>query len=206
MSPLRCTLSSPHMPPHERRLTARARRFAGGFGIWARGKLALVANNRAEGHFGLAPFAFFVHPGFVEDKRVPDVPGTHPDLVGRRLGDIDPAHTDGLQLQSYGGFVDNAAVGTFRIGLDLSYFSSGPGESTGSIVRGASVKSLARSGRGMSTTHSALFTLDEVVFEGTVGGNTITGIWCNNCNNCSLKTPAKALTFTNVENVRGGNC
>mmetsp|Transcript_27096 Transcript_27096/g.44737 ORF Transcript_27096/g.44737 Transcript_27096/m.44737 type:complete len:728 (+) Transcript_27096:7-2190(+) len=33
----------------------------GGFGIWARGKLALIQRNHAEGHFGVAPFAFFVH-------------------------------------------------------------------------------------------------------------------------------------------------
>jgi hypothetical protein len=178
----------------------------GGFGIWCRGKLALVKGNHAEGHFGVSPFAFFVHPNFIEDKVVPDVPGTPAELVGKRLKNIKPSHTNGLQLQSYGGFVNNSAVATFRIGIDLSYFSVGADDEVGSIIQEAFIKNLALDGIGISTTHSRLFTLDDVTIQGTVTQNTITAIWCNNCNGCTLQTPNTTLVIENVAVDRGGNC
>ena len=106
----------------------------GGFGIWARGKLALVEGNHCEGNFGNAPYAFFVHPNFIKDKIVPDVPGTDSYLVGKKLRDIKPTHTNGLQLQSYGGFIGNTAVGTFQNGIELSYFSVSDSDEVGSII------------------------------------------------------------------------
>jgi hypothetical protein len=178
----------------------------GGFGIWARGKLALIEGNHCEGHFGNAPYAFFVHPNFIKDKIVPDVTGTDPYLVGKRLRDIKPTHTNGLQLQSYGGFIGNTAVGTFQNGLELSYFSVSDSDEVGSIIEGMSVKNLAKNGRGITTIHSKLFTLNEVTIEGTVADNTITGIFCNNCNGCTLSTPNTTLVVENVMTVRGGNC
>ena len=179
----------------------------GGFGIWARGKLAPILRNRCEGHFGFAPYAFFVHPNFLEDHRVPDVPGTPPELAGRLLKEIPvPDDGIGLQLQTYGGFENNTAVGTFRVGIDLSYFSSGPSDDTGSILEGATIVSLAATGRGISTTHSRIFTLHNVTLEAAVEDNTITGIWCNNCNGCTLETPNVTLVVEGVETVRGGNC
>ena len=178
----------------------------GGFGIWCRGKLALVEGNHAEGHFGVAPYAFFVHPNFISDKVVPDVAGTPPELAGKKLRDIEPTNTNGLQLQSYGGFKFNTAVATFKVGIDLSYFSVNDNDNVGSIIEGADIRNLASSGRGISTTHSKIFTLDTVTLEGTVTPNTITGIWCNNCNGCTLATPNTTLVVTNVETIRGGNC
>lgn len=150
---------------------------------YTRGKLALITGNHCEGHFGNAPYAFFVHPNFIKDKIVPDVTGTDPYLVGKRLRDIKPTHTNGLQLQSYGGFIE-----------------------VGSIIEGMSVKNLAKNGRGITTIHSKLFTLNEVTIEGTVSDNTITGIFCNNCNGCILSTPNTTLVVENVMTVRGGNC
>ena len=177
----------------------------GGFGIWARGKLALIQGNHAEGHFGVAPYAFFVHPNFISDKVVPDVPNTPAELIGKKLKDIHPTNTNGLQLQSYGGFIDNSAIGTFKVGIDLSYFG-GDSTNVGSIIEGANIKHLASSGRGISTTHSSVFTLNDVTIEGMVESNTITGIWCNNCNGCTLQTPNTTLVVDHVETIRGGNC
>lgn len=179
----------------------------GGFGIWARGKLALIQDNHAEGHFGRAPYAFFVHPLFVEDKRVPDVMGTPPELIGKTFHEIgNMIGGEGLQLQSYGGFIDNSAVGSFQIGLDMSYFGTANSE-VGSVIEGAQIRSLAISGRGLSTIHSNIFTLNDVTLEGPAGvANSITAIWCNNCNGCTLQTPNTALTILNVETERGGNC
>jgi len=179
----------------------------GGFGIWCRGKLALVQGNHAEGHFGFAPYAFFVHPSFVSTKRVPDVPGTPTGLVGKTLQEISNAvGGSGLQLQSYGGFVSNTAVASFQIGIDLSYFSNNQAEEVGSIVDGAQIRALASSGRGVSTTHISIFTFNDVKIEGVVEDNTITGIWCNNCNGCTLSTPNTNLVFENIYVDRGGNC
>lgn len=178
----------------------------GGFGVWARGKLALIQGNHAEGHFGVAPYAFFVHPNFISDHVVPDVPGTPAEVAGKKLKDIHPTNTNGLQLQSYGGFVNNTAVATFRVGLDMSYFSVSTDDDVGSIIQGANVRNLAMSGRGLSTTHSRVFTLQDVTIEGTVEGNTIVGIWCNNCDSCTLQTPNTTLVIDNVETIRGGNC
>jgi len=178
----------------------------GGFGIWCRGKLALVQGNHAEGHFGVSPFAFFVHPNFISDKVIPDVQGTPAELAGKKLKDIEPTHTNGLQLQSYGGFVNNSAVATFQVGIDLSYFSVSADDEVGSIIQDAFIKNLALNGRGISTTHSRLFTLNDVTIQGTVAENTITGIWCNNCNGCTLQTPNTTLVIENVVSNRGGNC
>ena len=176
----------------------------GGFGIWARGKLALVKDNHCEGHFGFAPYAFFVHPNFISNKKIPDVPGTPPELVGKSAHEISQM-IGGLELQNYGGFVDNTAVATFRVGIDLSYFGTQTG-SNGSIIEGARIKSLASSGKGISTTHSAIFTLNDVTIEGVVADNDITGIWCNNCNGCHLQTVNTTLVIEDVKVVRGGNC
>mmetsp|Transcript_15018 Transcript_15018/g.23252 ORF Transcript_15018/g.23252 Transcript_15018/m.23252 type:complete len:834 (+) Transcript_15018:90-2591(+) len=178
----------------------------GGFGIWVRGKLALVEGNHCEGNFGRAPYAFFVHPNFMKDKIVPDVSGTDSFLAGKKVGDIEPTHTNGLHLQSFGGFVGNTAVGSFQVGIDLSYFSVKDGDEVGSIIEGASIRNLAKNGRGISTIHSRVFTLKEVTIEGTVEDNTITGIFCNNCNGCILSTPNTTLVVENVMTVRGGNC
>ncbi len=177
----------------------------GGFGIWARGKLALIQGNHCEGHFGVAPYAFFVHPNFISEKIVPDVPGTPEELVGKTLHQIAGLNPNGQDLQTYGGFVNNTAIGTFKVGIDLSYFSVGD-DQVGSIIEGAKIKSLAASGSGISTTHSRLFTLNDVTLEGTVEDNTITGIWCNNCNGCHLETPNTTLVIDNVDVVKGGNC
>lgn len=178
----------------------------GGFAIWCRGKLALVAGNHAEGHFGVAPYAFFVHPNFIGDKRVPNVLGTPAELIDKKIRDVEPTHTNGLQLQSYGGFINNTAVATFKVGIDLSYFSSNEDDQVGSIIEGAIIRNLAMNGRGISTTHSQIFTLNGVTIEGTVPDNTMTGIWCNNCNGCTLRTPNTTLVIDNVQTVRGGNC
>jgi len=147
-----------------------------------------------------------VHPNFLGEKRIPDAPGTPPELVGKLLKDIPVPDDNGLQLQTYGGFVNNSAVGTFIIGIDLSYFSRSENDEIGSIIQGADIVSLASSGRGISTTHSSVFTLDHVTIEGTVDDNSITGIWCNNCNGCTLATPNTTLVIENVDVVRGGNC
>jgi len=173
----------------------------GGFGIWARGKMALIQGNHCEGHFGVSPFAFFVHPNFIKDKKVPDVPGTPAELVGVRLKNINPSNTNGLQLQSYGGFVNNTAIATFKVGIDLSYFGVSEDDTIGSIIEGADIVNLAASGRGISTTHSRLFTLNDVTLKGGT-----TGIWCNNCNDCHLQTPNTTLVIEDVETLRGGNC
>eukprot|EP00547_Thalassionema_nitzschioides_P004442 CAMPEP_0194200928 /NCGR_PEP_ID=MMETSP0156-20130528/1349_1 /TAXON_ID=33649 /ORGANISM="Thalassionema nitzschioides, Strain L26-B" /LENGTH=1013 /DNA_ID=CAMNT_0038926003 /DNA_START=80 /DNA_END=3118 /DNA_ORIENTATION=+ len=150
----------------------------GGFGIWARGKLALVQGNHAEGHFGFAAYSFFVHPNFISDKVVPDVPGTPSILVGKKRKNI-PGEPDGtgLHLQTYGGFIDNTAAATFKVGIDMSYFSSSLEDTVGSIIEGARIRNLAKSGFGLKTTHSRIFTLNDVVIEGTVSDNTIIGIW-----------------------------
>lgn len=88
----------------------------GGFGIWCRGKLALVQDNHCEGHFGFSPYAFFVHPNFISDKRVPDVSGTPPELVGKTSNEISKMlGAAGLELQSFGGFVNNTATATFKV-------------------------------------------------------------------------------------------
>ena len=173
----------------------------GGFGIWARGKLSLIQGNHCEGHFGVSPYAFFVHPNFIKDKKVPDVPGTPAELVGVRLKNINPSNTNGLQLQSYGGFVNNTAIATFKVGIDLSYFGVSEDDTIGSIIEGADIVNLAVSGRGISTTHSRLFTLNDVTLKGGT-----TGIWCNNCNGCHLETPNTTLVIDDVDVVRGGNC
>jgi len=178
----------------------------GGFGIWCRGKLALVQGNHAEGHFGFAPYAFFVHPNFISDKRVPDVPGTPPDLIGKTMHEISTSINGGLQLQTYGGFVSNTAVGTFQHGIDLSYFSNNADDEVGSIVDGAYIRALGYSGRGVSTTHIRIFSFNDVTIEGVVEGNTITGIWCNNCNKCSLQAPGTNLVYENLAVNKGGNC
>lgn len=180
----------------------------GGFGIWARGKLALIQGNHVEGHFGFAAYAFFVHPNFISDKVVPDVPGTPPMLVGKALKDIPTPDGSGLNLQTYGGFIDNTAVGTFQVGIDMSYFSSTEDDTVGSIISGARIRNLAKSGFGLKTTHSRIFTLDDVVIEGTVSDNTIIGIWCNSLNcgsGCMLQTPNTTLVITDVLEVRDGN-
>lgn len=178
----------------------------GGFGIWARGKLSLIQDNHAEGHFGRSPYAFFVHPNFLGDKRVPNVPGTPPELVGLTAHEIGKlVGGEGLQLQTYGGFVNNTAVGTFQVGLDFSYFGT-QNALVGSIIEGANIRSLASSGMGLSTVHTNLLSLHDVTIEGTVADNTITGIWCNNCNGCTLQTPNVTLVVENVGTVRGGNC
>lgn len=88
----------------------------------------------------------------------------------------------------------------------MSYFGTSSGSDGGSIIEGLSITSLASSGRGMSTTHSTVFTLNNVIIEGTVEDNSITGIWCNNCNGCTLRTPNTTLVVDNVEVIRGGNC
>jgi len=181
----------------------------GGFGIWARGKLALVQGNHAEGHFGFAAYSFFVHPNFISDKVVPDVPGTPSILVGKKRKDI-PGEPDGtgLHLQTYGGFIDNTAAATFKVGIDMSYFSSSLEDTVGSIIEGARIRNLAKSGFGLKTTHSRIFTLNDVVIEGTVSDNTIIGIWCNNLNcgpGCMLQTPNTTLIFNNVQEERDGN-
>ena len=179
----------------------------GGFGIWARGKLALIKDNHCEGHFGMAPYGFFVHPLFLENKKVPDVPGTPEEIVGLTGHEISKlVGSSGLHLQTYGGFINNSAVATFQIGLDLSYFSTSETDSVGSIIEGANIQALASSGNGISTTHSRIFTLTDVTIEGLVPDNTLTGIWCNSCNGCTLQTPNTTLAVDNVEVIRGGNC
>lgn len=87
----------------------------------------------------------------------------------------------------------------------MSYFGTS-GSNGGSIIEGLSLHSLASSGRGMSTTHSTVFTLNQVTISGVVNDNTITGIWCNNCNGCTLRTPNTTLAIENVQVIRGGNC
>jgi len=178
----------------------------GGFGIWARGVLALIKNNHCEGHFGASPYAFFVHPRFVEDKPVPDVPGTPAILVGKSRHEIWQVTSGGTQLQSYGGFVGNTAVATFQNGIALSYFASTSDDEVGSIINGAHIQALGSSGRGISTTHSRIFTLNDVTIEGMVENNQLYGIYCGSCNNCQLVTPNTNLIFENVNVDRGGNC
>jgi len=178
----------------------------GGFGIWARGMLALIENNHCEGHFGVSPYAFFVHPKFVEDKPVPDVPGTPAILVGKNRHEIRNGNGNNIHLQSYGGFVNNTAVATFTTGIALSYFPANADDEVGSIIDGAHIQALGSSGQGISTTHSRIFTLNDVTIEGMFEGNTITGIWCGSCNNCQLVTPNTTLVFENLNVNRGGNC
>jgi len=149
---------------------------------------------------------FFVHPRFVEDKPVPDVPGTPAILVGKSRHEIWQVTSGGTQLQSYGGFVGNTAVATFQNGIALSYFASTSDDEVGSIINGAHIQALGSSGRGISTTHSRIFTLNDVTIEGMVENNQLYGIYCGSCNNCQLVTPNTNLIFENVNVDRGGNC
>jgi hypothetical protein len=181
----------------------------GGFGVWARGLLALVQGNHAEGHFGRSPYAFFVHPNFISDNIVPNVPETPSVLVGKSLKQIAKAfeYTGGMHLQTYGGFINNSAVATFQVGLDMSYFGGGLDDHIGSIIQGANIQALAKSGSGLSTAHSRIFTLNGVTLEGMVQNNTMTGIWCNNLGNGeTLEIQSANLIIENVAVIRGGNC
>jgi hypothetical protein len=181
----------------------------GGFGIWCRGLLALVKGNHAEGHFGRSPYAFFVHPNFISDKIVPDVQGTPSVLVGKSLKQIakEFEYTGGVHLQTYGGFIANSALATFQAGLDMSYFGGSIDDHVGSIINGANIQALAKSGSGLFTTHSRIFTLNDVAIEGMVQNNTMTGIWCNNLGNgATLEIQSANLVIGNVAVIQGGNC
>eukprot|EP00550_Attheya_septentrionalis_P000654 CAMPEP_0198285446 /NCGR_PEP_ID=MMETSP1449-20131203/4720_1 /TAXON_ID=420275 /ORGANISM="Attheya septentrionalis, Strain CCMP2084" /LENGTH=1026 /DNA_ID=CAMNT_0043982855 /DNA_START=46 /DNA_END=3126 /DNA_ORIENTATION=+ len=181
----------------------------GGFGVWARGVYSKIQNNHAEGHFGRAPFAYFVHPSFVEHIRVPDVPGTPDFLVGKTrqevahafAHDFDPPTS--LTIQTFGAFVNNTARGTWGIGLDVSYFGSTVGVPEGNLIENFELEALAYSGSGMHTTHSSTFTLRGGSMRGAVEGNAIVGIFCNNG---GLEIFYNESDIINVALIRGGNC
>lgn len=153
----------------------------------------------------MAPFAFFVHPNASANIPVPNVDGTPPELVGKTRGQVADALTGDLTLQSYGSFRDNTAYGTWKTGLDLSYF--GTQSLDASTAEGLTLTSLAYSGRSIMTTHSSLFALDDTTITATVPNNEIVGIFCNNCNACNLEVPfVEPVIIDNVAVVKGGNC
>mmetsp|Transcript_30036 Transcript_30036/g.49621 ORF Transcript_30036/g.49621 Transcript_30036/m.49621 type:complete len:992 (-) Transcript_30036:108-3083(-) len=172
----------------------------GGFGVWARGQYATIQSNHAEGHFGLAPYAYFVHPNFIQNLKVPDVPGTAPELVGKSLVDMwHMLEPESLNIQVFGSFQDNTAFGTWPVGLDLSYFGE-----NGSEFVGTDLIALAYSGRQISTTHTSLISLQGGSIEAIVPENTIVGVWCNNGG--PLEINYEDIPMHGVFLQRGGNC
>lgn len=179
----------------------------GGFGIWARAIYSQIDSNRAEGFFGRSPFAFFVHPGFIESLVIPDVPGTPQELAGKTLRQLGNEYEDVLTLNTFGSFASNSAYGTWQIGLDLSYFSKPANVPEGHIFEDMNLVALAKSGRGVSTIHSQVFTMRGGSIDAIYPGNTITAIFCNNCNQCQLNWQEEGVVdITGVEVLRGGNC
>lgn len=174
----------------------------GGFGIWARGMIAPIRYNHAEGVFGRSPYALFVHPLFVQDNVVPSVPGTNPALAGKTLKNI--FYQQPVQLNTYGPFVNNTAFGTWRSALDLSYFST-PGVGVGHVIEGFDFTALAHSGQGIFTVHSPSFDLVDGYFEAKSPENAIVGVFCNNGQN-ALEVYYNNTVFDGVDVVRGGNC
>ena len=153
------------------------------------------------------PFAFFVHPGFLENLVIPDVPGTPQELAGKTLRQLGNECEDVLTLNTFGGFASNSAYGTWQIGLDLSYFSKPANLPEGHIFEDMNLVALAKSGRGVSTIHSQVFTMRGGSIEAIYPGNTITAIFCNNCNQCQLNWQEEGVVdITGVEVLRGGNC
>lgn len=172
----------------------------GGFGIWARGQFATIENNRAEGHFGLAPFAYFIHPKFIEKLKIPDVPGTPSQLVGKTLQDVwRMLKPNSLTIQTFGSFQDNTAYGTWKTGLDLLYFGG-----NGSLFVGTELVALASSGRQISTTHTSFLQLEGGMIEAVFPDNTIVGVWCNNGGPLSINY--EDIPMIDVFQERGGNC
>lgn len=172
----------------------------GGFGIWARGQYAAIQNNRAEGHFGFAPYAYFVHPGFIQTLKVPDVTGTPTALVDKSLQQVwKMLKPESLNIQVFGSFHDNSAFGTWIIGLDLSYFAG-----NGSEFVGTELVALASSGRGISTTHTSLLHLDGGSIQAVFPTNTIIGVLCNNGGPLEINYEDVPMPGVNLE--RGGAC
>eukprot|EP00804_Cyclotella_cryptica_P015876 CCRYP_006384-RB/>CCRYP_006384-RB protein AED:0.04 eAED:0.04 QI:66/1/1/1/0.75/0.6/5/189/1059 len=179
----------------------------GGFGIWARGGYCHIENNRAEGSFGLAPYAFFVHPNFVSDKLVPNVTGTPEFLIGKSSHQLGHELDHDLTIQSFGSFKNNSARGTWRNGLDLSYFGAPKHTLDGHILVNVELIALAQSGYGAFTIHSKVFTMRGGIISGAHIGNTITGVFCNSCDNCTLNwIEEDGADISGVGVIRGGNC
>ena len=164
--------------------------------------IAPIRNNRAEGIFARSPYAFFVHPLFVQDNVVPMVEGTNPDLAGKTLKQI--FHNQPVQFETYGPFVDNSAFGSWRSALDLSYFSS-PGVGTGHVIRGLNFTSLASSGQGIFMVHSHSFHLVDGNYKAAFEGNTIVGEFCNN-GDPAVVVYMDNTVFEGFDIIRGGNC
>lgn len=174
----------------------------GGFGIWARGLLAPIRNNHAEGIFARSPFALFVHPLFISDNVVPMVEGTNPALSGKTLHEI--FYNNPVQLETYGPFVGNSAFGTWRSALDLSYFGR-PGVGAGHVIEGFNFTALASSGQGIFMVHSFAFDLLDGNFEASYAGNTIVGEFCNN-GDPPVLVYKNNTSFNGFAVIRGGNC
>ncbi len=180
----------------------------GGFGIWARMIYSEIDNNRAEGFFGRSPFAFFVHPNFIGNLAIPDVLGTPQELIGKTFHQLHNDDYKGvLTLNTFGSFASNSAYGTWPIGLDLSYFSKPANVTAGHVFEDMNLVALAKSGRGVSTIHSQLFTMRGGSIDAIYPGNTITAVFCNNCNQCQLNWQEEGVVdITGVAVLRGGNC
>mmetsp|Transcript_37281 Transcript_37281/g.78626 ORF Transcript_37281/g.78626 Transcript_37281/m.78626 type:complete len:1014 (+) Transcript_37281:227-3268(+) len=174
----------------------------GGFGIWARGLLAPITNNHAEGVFGRSPYAYFVHPLFISDNVVPMVEGTNPAIAGKTLHQI--FYGNPVALQTYGPFVGNSAFGTWRSALDLSYFSK-PGIGAGHIIEEYTFTALAYSGSGVFMVHSFSFDLVNGDFNAIHPDNTIIGEFCNN-GDPPVVVYNNNTTFDGFAVIRGGNC
>ena len=180
----------------------------GGFGIWARMIYSEINNNRAEGFFGRSPFALFVHPNFIGNLAIPDVLGTPQELIGKTFHQLhNDGYKDVLTLNTFGSFASNSAYGTWPVGLDLSYFSKPANVAAGHVFEDMNLVALAKSGRGVSTTHSQLFTMRGGSIDAIYPGNTITAVFCNNCNQCQLNWQEEGVVdTTGVAVLRGGNC
>ena len=89
---------------------------------------------------------------------------------------------------------NNAVVVIFKIGIESSYFSSDKNDEVESVINGTH----KYSGRGIVTTQSRFFTLDNFTIESMVKNNTIIGIWCNNWDGCFHSTASKNLVVGNL--------
>jgi len=162
--------------------------------------LAPVINNFAEGTFGRSPYAFFVHSNFNAYFVVPNVTGTNPKLAGKTLHEI--GYQQPVSLQTYGGFIDNYAKGSWIDALDLNYFTNF-GEGLGHELVRFNFTAFAAGGMGLFTIHSSTFVLINGYMKAVVDGNTIVGVYCNNG---ALNIINNNTIFEGVAVVRGGNC
>jgi len=172
----------------------------GGFGIWSRTIYSAIEENIAEGVFGMAPYAYFVHINFMKDRTVPDVEGTPEALVGKTRVEVESELNDYLTLQSYGSFKGNSAFGSWRSALSMTYWfgTSAPG---GHVVEDFVATALTSSGNGMSFSFSSTHTLQGGSFTANEMDNTIVGISCGNGN---LNMNDTDYTFNNVAMLYDG--